>query len=135
MTLVNTIKSLCAQRKIALSALERDLEFGNGTIRRWDTTSPSAEKLQKVADYFHVTTDYLLGREPLNQLTNKDEKDIEKRMEEIKRDLIDSQGLMFSGEPMSEEAVDSLLDAMEYIVRQTKVINKKYIPKKHRKDN
>lgn len=50
-------------------------------------------------------------------------------MEEIKRDLKDSQGLMFSGEPMSEEAVDSLLDAMEYIVRQTKVINKKYIPK------
>ncbi|MDC2863755.1 helix-turn-helix domain-containing protein [Bacillus sp. BP-3] len=135
MTLVNTIKSLCAQRKIAISALERDLEFGNGTIRRWDKTSPSAEKLQKVADYFHVTTDYLLGREQLSQLTNKDEKDIEKRMEEIKQDLKDSQGLMFSGEPMSEEAVDSLLDAMEYIVRQTKVINKKYIPKKHRKDN
>ncbi|AWC31835.1 MULTISPECIES: helix-turn-helix domain-containing protein [Bacillus] len=135
MTLVNTIKSLCAQRKIAISALERDLGFGNGTIRRWDNTSPSADKLQKVADYFHVTTDYLLGREQLNQLGNKDEKDIEKRMEEIKRDLKDSQGLMFSGEPMSEEAVDSLLDAMEYIVRQTKVINKKYIPKKHRKDN
>ncbi|WP_336967086.1 helix-turn-helix transcriptional regulator [Bacillus cereus] len=135
MTLVNTIKSLCAQRKIALSALERDLGFGNGTIRRWDNTSPSADKLQKVADYFHVTTDYLLGREHLNQLGNKDEKDIEKRMEEIKRDLKDSQGLMFSGEPMSEEAVDSLLDAMDYIVRQTKVINKKYIPKKHRKDN
>ncbi|MCC1486720.1 helix-turn-helix domain-containing protein [Bacillus tropicus] len=135
MTLVNTIKGLCAQRKIALSALERDLEFGNGTIRRWDKTSPSAEKLQKVADYFHVTTDYLLGRDQLNQLTIKDEKDIEKRMEEIKRDLKDTQGLMFSGEPMSEEAVDSLLDAMDYIVRQTKVINKKYIPKKHRKDN
>ncbi|BAR85839.1 helix-turn-helix transcriptional regulator [Bacillus thuringiensis] len=135
MTLVNTIKDLCAKRKIALSALERDLEFGNGTIRRWDKTSPSAEKLQKVADYFHVTTDYLLGREQLDQLTIKDEKDIEKRMEEIKHDLKDSQGLMFSGEPMSEEAVDSLLDAMEYIVRQTKVINKKYIPKKHRKDN
>ena len=31
---------------------------------------------------------------------------------------------MFSGEPMSEEAVESLLDAMEYIVKQTKVINK-----------
>lgn len=135
MTLVNTIKGLCAQRKIALSALERDLEFGNGTIRRWDKTSPSAEKLQKVADYFHVTTDYLLGRDQLDPLINKDEKDIEKRMEEIKRDLKDSQGLMFSGEPMSEEAVDSLLDAMDYIVRQTKVINKKYIPKKHRKDN
>ncbi|WP_242223700.1 helix-turn-helix transcriptional regulator [Bacillus cereus group sp. BfR-BA-01380] len=135
MTLVNTIKSLCAQRKTTISALERELEFGNGTIRRWDKTSPSADKLQKVADYFYVTIDSLLGRENQPQLNRKDEKDIEKRMEEIKRDLKDSQGLMFSGEPMSEEAVDSLLDAMEYIVRQTKIINKKYIPKKYRKDN
>ena len=31
---------------------------------------------------------------------------------------------MFSGEPMSQEAVESLLDAMDYIVKQTKVINK-----------
>ena len=45
-------------------------------------------------------------------------------MEEIKKDLQGEDGLMFSGEPMSQEAVESLLDAMDYIVKQTKVINK-----------
>lgn len=135
MSIVETIKKLCKSHDTSIAALEKELEFGNGTIRKWDKAYPSADRLKKVADRFNVSTDFLLGRTSQMYSTSKDEKDIEKRMEEIKRDLKDSQGLMFSGEPMSEEAVDSLLDAMEYIVRQTKIINKKYIPKKHRKDN
>ena len=51
-------------------------------------------------------------------------KKISKKNGRNKRDLQGEDGLMFSGEPMSEEAVESLLDAMEYIVKQTKVINK-----------
>jgi hypothetical protein len=35
---------------------------------------------------------------------------------------------------MSEEAVESFLEAMEVAVRQTQRINKKYIPKKYRKE-
>ncbi|MCT4572346.1 immunity repressor protein, partial [Bacillus thuringiensis] len=97
---------------------------------------PPHDVLTKLADCFSVSADYLLGRsvtgEPNEQVTPKDEKDIAKRMEEIKKDLQGEDGLMFSGEPMSQEAVESLLDAMEYIVKQTKVINKKYVPKKYR---
>ena len=37
--------------------------FGNGTIVKWDKASPNSEKLSKVADYFHVSVDYLLGRD------------------------------------------------------------------------
>ncbi|QKY69441.1 DNA-binding protein [Lentibacillus sp. CBA3610] len=67
----------------------------------------------------------------------KEEKDIAKRMKQIREDLTHDDGLNFDGEPMSEEAIESLLDAMEYAVRQTQRINKKYIPKKYRnnKDN
>jgi transcriptional regulator with XRE-family HTH domain len=46
-----------------LRHLERKMDFGNGTIRRWDTTTPSGDKLLKVADYFNVSVDYLLGRD------------------------------------------------------------------------
>ena len=56
-------------------------------------------------------------------------------MEEIRKDLEKSDGLSFSGEPMSQEAVESLMEAMEHIVRQTQRINKKYTPKKYRKDD
>lgn len=48
---------------MSLPALEAELGFGNGTIVKWDKASPNSEKLTKVADYFHVSVDYLLGRE------------------------------------------------------------------------
>lgn len=48
---------------MSLPNLEAKLGFGNGTIVRWDKASPTAEKLQKVADELGVSVDYLLGRE------------------------------------------------------------------------
>ncbi|MFE4523989.1 helix-turn-helix domain-containing protein [Cytobacillus firmus] len=101
------------------------------------TKQPPIETVNKLADIFDVSTDYLQGRSDTKKLSGsseKDEKDIAKRMEQIREDLTKADGLSFHGEPLSEEAVESLMDAMEYIVRQTKMINKKYIPKKYRKD-
>ncbi|WP_088815674.1 MULTISPECIES: helix-turn-helix domain-containing protein [Listeria] len=56
------IKQLCEQQKISISELERKLNFGNGIIRKWEKAAPNSDKLQKVADYFNVSTDYLLLR-------------------------------------------------------------------------
>lgn len=47
---------------MSLAELERKLNFGNGTITKWDRRSPSSDKLTEVANYFDVSTDYLLGR-------------------------------------------------------------------------
>jgi HTH-type transcriptional regulator, competence development regulator len=80
----------------------------------------------------YITSDADKDKNHSDSLSEKDEKDIAKRMEEIKKDLASEDGLMFNGEPMSEEAVESFLEAMEYAVRQTQRINKKYIPKKYR---
>lgn len=32
-------------------------------LKKWSNSTPSGDKLSKVADYFNVTTDYLLGRD------------------------------------------------------------------------
>lgn len=99
---------------------------------------PDIETIQKLAEIFDVSTDYLLGRSDsknLPELTPKDERDIAKRMEKLKQDLAADGGLSFYGEPLSEEAKESLLEAMEYAVRTAQRINKKYIPKKYREDN
>lgn len=61
--LFENIQSLCKKRKITFAQLERELGFGNGTIRKWNTASPSVEKLERLADYFQVSTDLLLGRD------------------------------------------------------------------------
>ena len=63
MDLLAIVTKLCEQEGIKIAQLERKMDFGNGTIRKWDKTFPSADKLAKVADYFNVTVDYLLGRE------------------------------------------------------------------------
>lgn len=97
---------------------------------------PDTETLRKLADLYEVSVDYLLGRDSKNdllELTEKEERDIAKRLEQIRNDLEHTDGLAFDGEPMSEEAKESFMEAMEFIVRQTKIINKKYIPKKYRK--
>ena len=41
--------------------VERDLGFGYGTLTAWDVHMPSIDKVEKVAAYFGVTVDYLLG--------------------------------------------------------------------------
>lgn len=144
MTVVDVIKRLCKEQKITIAELERRIQLSNGQIRKWENQTPGIDKIQRVADYFNVSIDYLLGRtEQKNKdiikdaegFTEKDKKDIGKRMEEIRKDLTDSDGLMFSGEPLTEEALDSLMDAMEYIVKHTQKINKKYIPKKYRNES
>ena len=64
MNLYEIVQGLCQEKGITIAALERALDFGNGTIRKWDKTIPSGDRLSKVADYFDVSVDYLLGREP-----------------------------------------------------------------------
>lgn len=57
------ILSLCKQRGITLTGLEKILDFGDKTIRRWDINMPNTRQLMAVADYFGVSVDYLLGRD------------------------------------------------------------------------
>lgn len=63
MSLVEKLKSLCEGKSTNFAAVERALDFGQGTIRKWDKSSPSTDKIEAIADYFGVSVDYLLGRE------------------------------------------------------------------------
>ncbi|MGX7108321.1 helix-turn-helix domain-containing protein [Facklamia miroungae] len=62
MGLVDRIKTLCDSKLITFAELERKIGISNGQLRRWDDVSPKTENVQKVADYFNVSIDYLLGR-------------------------------------------------------------------------
>lgn len=95
---------------------------------------PSNETLKQLANIFGVTTDYLLGITDDPKLTEKDEKDIAKRLQNFKEEIENSDGLAFSGDPLSDEAKETLIESIEYIFRQTAKINKKYTPKKYRND-
>ena len=73
MNLLERIKKLCNQRGISVYQLEEKIDIGRNTIYQWNKRTPSTEKIQKVADYFNVSTDYLLGRtENPNPLETED---------------------------------------------------------------
>ena len=64
---------LANEKGLSLPTLESALGFGNGTIVKWDKASPNTDKLTKVADFFNVSVDYLLGREQMNENTGADD--------------------------------------------------------------
>ena len=134
MTLVEKIRALARQRDLSLPQLEQELGLGNGTISRWRSSSPNTEKLQKIADYFNVSMDYLLGRE--QYLTHKDEKDIAKDLDNIMEKLTSGEDgpASYNGEELSPEAAELFRDELEIALKRLKLINKdKYTPKKYKK--
>lgn len=61
MTLVERIQALCSSRNTTLIGLEREIGLGRGTIRNWDKNSPAIDKVIKVARYFNVGIEEILG--------------------------------------------------------------------------
>lgn len=59
--MVEQIKKLCSDNKTSIKALEKELGFGNGTIRRWDTNAPSVDKIILVANRFNVPVSLITG--------------------------------------------------------------------------
>lgn len=71
MTLFERIKNLAAKRQKSMKEVAVELGFSENLFYRWKTTEPKARDLEKVADYFGVSVDYLLGREDKISLAEK----------------------------------------------------------------
>ena len=58
------LKELRKKKGISQLRLATDLNTTQNTIRRYETgeREPGIEELLKIADYFNVSVDYLLGR-------------------------------------------------------------------------
>lgn len=81
MTLKNRIKILANEKGISLPTLETELGFGNSTIVKWDKSTPNAKKLNAVAQYFHVSMDYLLnGTDILIEVENTAKDESERKL-------------------------------------------------------
>ncbi|HEX3038197.1 MAG TPA: helix-turn-helix transcriptional regulator [Oscillospiraceae bacterium] len=93
-------------------------------------SKPKFEKMVKIAEYFGVSVSYLMtGKNPDQKetpaLTKEDERDIKVKINEL-MDMMESQkGLMFDGDPLTPEALDSIRSAMELGMAAAKAKNKK----------
>ncbi|GAB5053272.1 hypothetical protein PESHB4_19100 [Pediococcus ethanolidurans] len=62
MALFDRVKKLADSQGKSLKNIALELGFGENSLYGWKTKNPGIDKLQAVADYFGVSTDYLLGR-------------------------------------------------------------------------
>ena len=58
----SVIEQLCKEKQINFKVLAKELEITPTAISRWKKYYPKSEILKKIADYFDVSTDFLLGR-------------------------------------------------------------------------
>lgn len=94
MNLYERIEELAKQQKISVFDLAIKLGLSRNSIYSWKNSSPKAETLEIVADYFGVSTDYLLGR---TEQKNTDY-DMNTKLER----MMDN-AMSYDGKPISDE--------------------------------
>ena len=100
------IKELAKGKKISIRQLEMDFCYSNGYLASWKRQNPNPVELSRLADYFDVSVDYLLGRTD-NPSTNtsdrKSETELRKALENV---------MSFDGEELTENDKDAIIAYM-----------------------
>lgn len=108
------IKELAKKRGIPLTKLEESLGYSTNYFYTLKTKTPNSERLQQIADYFNVSTDYLLGRTANPTIASDDtiagytSDDLRKMAENAKT---------FDGKPLTEEDIDAIQNIIEIYLR------------------
>jgi transcriptional regulator with XRE-family HTH domain len=88
------LKSLRKEQNLTQEKIAEKLNISRGSYAQWETerTQPSSKSLETLANFFNVSTDYLLGNTD-NKNSTKFEDDLEESLNTAKA---------FSGKPISE---------------------------------
>lgn len=108
------IKELAKSRGITLGALEEKLGLSRNSIYTIKNKKPSAERLQLIADYFNVSTDYLLGRTDNPKIASGNED----ATVDLKKAVAGS--MAFDGKPLTEDEINYLADVFEAQLKMKK---------------
>ena len=121
----------------------KEAEVTQTALSNWKLgkSTPTTQTLQKIADYFGVTIDYLMTgkEEPAKKiipLTPKDKRDIKKDLDSIMEKLASQEygPAAYDGESLDPEAAELFREELEIALKRLKIINKeKYNPYKNKK--
>ncbi|HEM3674143.1 TPA: helix-turn-helix transcriptional regulator [Streptococcus suis] len=101
------IKELADKQGISINKLEERLGYSRNTIYNLKTKKPNAERLAEIADYFNVSTDYLLGRTDNPRIATKDD------TAEIDFKEIAAESMSYDGMPLNDEDIDLIASILE----------------------
>lgn len=122
------LKNLRTAKNITQKELALLIGLDRTSVTKWETKGvvPDPQTLSKLASFFAVTTDYLLGvsndPRPHNPSTGKEASARETRQLE---QLLEMDGLTFKGAPLSEDDRNKIKAALEIAFWDAKEKNKK----------
>ena len=96
------IKELAKKRGKSLGQVEEDLGYGRNTLYKIKNSTPNAERIAEIANYFNVSTDYLLGRTD-NPAIAGDSKEYKWQGKALNVEEIASNVMMFGGRELTDE--------------------------------
>ena len=127
MDIYERVQYLAKNQGLSVRELGNKLNIGPTTLYKWKKQTPKSDILIKVADYFGVSTDYLLGRSnDKYDLSPQEKIDIGIEAEKMMKGLYDEGSINFYGEPMSDEDKEATLSALNLLM----TINRKKAKKK-----
>ncbi len=97
----NRFKQLCDQKEISVYRACTDIGLNRSAVAKWKNGGkPNGSTAAKLADYFGVTTDYLLGQS-------------EERMPETKSRVVSDAEIKFALFGGDEEITDAMYDEVK----------------------
>lgn len=136
---ISRYEAILREKKTPKRALYEACGISDAAVSQWrkGKTAPSMKSIERIADFLGVTPEYLLTgveTEKAPALTDKDRRDIARDLELIMSALDSAGDLQFDGDPMSDEARESIRAAMKLGLEAARVKNKeRFTPRKYRK--
>lgn len=109
------IKELAKKRGKSLGQVEEDLGYGRNTLYKIKNSTPNAERIAEIANYFNVSTDYLLGRTDNPVIAGDTVTKIEI---DLKKDSAES--FFYDGHELNDEDFDLISSLLEARMRNRK---------------
>ncbi|KXT73371.1 Phage transcriptional regulator, Cro/CI family [Streptococcus sp. DD10] len=105
------IKELAKKRGKSLGQVEEDLGYGRNTLYKIKNSTPNAERIAEIANYFNVSTDYLLGRTDNPAIARDDE------FAQVNGQIIDlrkaaANTMLFDGKPLNDDDIDFITSVL-----------------------
>lgn len=120
MTMFSTyekIKELAEKQGISLNKLEEKLGYSRNTIYNMRKSTPNSERISEIADHFHVSTDYLLGRTDNPAIAGEPEK-FYFEGQEVDVEQLASTAMRFNGKPLTDEDKKAIQNIIEIYLRK-----------------
>lgn len=105
-TAFERIKDLADKHRISLNDLEDKLGISRNSLYGIKKANPKSDRLQQIADYFNVSTDYLLGRTDNPAISSDLVTTADGRVVDLSN--LRERVVLFDGKPLSDEDVDKI---------------------------